>query len=90
MPNYKEPLKFKKGYQTFRRIENKVSVFVFLLMMLAMLVAGLLCFTPDASDRLWFVTMLVLFVTGIATVIGTWVKRTNKRNQQNKQDRQGH
>lgn len=80
MPNYQEPSKLKKGYQAFRRTENKVGVFVFLLMMLAMLVAGLLCFTPDAPDRLWFITMVVLFVTGIATVIGTWSQRVNKRN----------
>jgi CDP-diglyceride synthetase len=90
MPDYKQPSKFKKGYRTFRRIENKVSVYVFLFTLLMLVVGGLLYVTPAAPDSFWFVTMLSLFVVGLASVIGTWVKRTNKRNQQNKQDRRGH
>ena len=86
MPKYTEPAKFKQGYQTFRRFENKVGVFVFLLTMLALLVAGLLYLVPEAPDSLWFVTMLVLFVTGLASAIGAWAKRVNRRNQANSKD----
>ena len=73
--------KFKQGYRKFRQLENKVSVYVFLFIMLMFVVAGLLYITPEAPDSLWFVAMLSLFVVGIASAIGAWTKKVNKNNQ---------
>ncbi len=76
--------KFKQGYRKFRQLENKVSVYIFLLIMLMLVVAGLLYITPEAPDSLWFVAMLSLFVFGIASAIGAWTKKVNKNNQKDK------
>lgn len=67
--------KLKQGYRKFRQLENKVSVYVFLLLMLMLVVAGLLYITPEAPDSLWFVAMLSLFVVGLASAIGAWTKK---------------
>ena len=68
--------KLKQGYRKFRKVENKVSVYFFLFIMLMLVVSGLLYATPEAPDSFWFVAMLSLFVVGLASAIGAWTKKS--------------
>jgi|LauGreDrversion4_2_1035121.scaffolds.fasta_scaffold14570_6 hypothetical protein len=73
--------KFKKGWRTCRKYEDKASVPVFLFFMLVLIVSVLFYVTPSASDKSYFI---VLVVVVIASCIGVWVK---KRNQYNRKDK---